>query len=667
MADDASPRTVNPTDGLANVVTGQGTERDKRSYSGWSIAGRQLSAVEIDSAYRSSWLVRKIHDVIPAEMTKNWRAWNLEGKEADAIGDEEKRLNVREVFHEALRLGALRGGAAIIMGLDGDAATPAPPTVGPRGLKYLYVTTRDHLTFNELDSDLQSEGFGLPTMFQLTAAGRTQQDVHPSRVLIFPGVPATKLSTGTLAQDVVWGLPKLEAINSAIMDAETAMGGVAAMIPEALVDIIGIPGLTSMVSTAKGEKDLAKRLQVAKLMRSQFRAVTLDSGDGTEGSGEKWETRQLSFGGLPDLIMTFLQMVAGAADMPLTRLVGAPPKGMNATGEHDEKNFLAMVKGRQDTELRRRLERMDAYLLPSAGVKDVKASFSFNPLAETTPQEQAELDNLTADTYNILATTGLIQHDALAKTLVSELNERATFPGLADNVSASTSPLPAVEMAKNATLVATAKAATPTLGASPSKPGQSAARATRRGAQKAAKDGLAALDAEAITGLRTVTVGDEVLTLRTISLDEVRDATPRSLYVSRKLLNPQEFLNHWRGQGVEDLMAAGDLHVTVMYSLIPVDWMKVPADWSRTDNGRLLIPPGGPRVVEQLGDSDVQEFNSSELQWRYDQIVEAGAVPSHREYRPHVSFRKSDELDVMKLKPYVGRFLFAPEVFEEIV
>lgn len=679
MPDDASP-AAKPLvgDGLANVATGQGLPgRDKLAHGFWHLGARLVSPQQIEAAYRTSWLVRRVHDVIPSDMVKNWRAWNLKGAETDKLADEEKRLQVRAVMREGLRLGRLRGGAAVVMGLPGNPAEPAPKTIAPGQLKYLWVTTRDWLTVPAINRDLTSDGFGQPEKFVLSAPGMFNQDVHPSRVLVFKGMPGAGFHTGMSEIDEFWGYPLLESLNECVQNAHTAMDGIAAMIPEAMVDIISIPNLTSMVSTSAGETMLAKRLQVAKLMRSQFQAALMDAGDGTEGSGETWETRQLTFAGLPELMNSFLQFVAGAAGMPFTKLVGAPPEGMNATGEHDERNYEGDLKTRQDAELRPNLEALDVFLTQSAGVKDPKATFNFNPLHESTPEEQGELDNLTADTFNILQTTGLIQHDALAKTLVAVLNARPTFPGLAENVDASTLPLPAEQEAQNATLQAQAKAVAPVMGANAKKPGQGAMRATRRAANAAAKSAKdAGMVNDAVAGVRTLMLGDEVVSLRAVSLAELRDAVPRSLYVSRKLLNPQELLNHFRAQLAEEdrseLMAAGDLHVTVIASTNEVDWMRLPADWSSDQRGRLLVRPGGPRAVSRLGDYLVQEFASDDLRWRFDSLVAAGVEPRWPDFKPHVSFLLDQDGDdalepAPELKPYQGRLLFGPEIFEQVI
>ena len=46
---------------------------------------------------------------------------------------------------------------------------------------------------------------------------------------------------------------------------------------------------------------------------------------------------------MPDMIITYLQMVAGAADIPITRLLGTSPKGFNATGAHEIETYNQML------------------------------------------------------------------------------------------------------------------------------------------------------------------------------------------------------------------------------------------------------------------------------------------------------------------------------------
>ena len=72
--------------------------------------------------------------------------------------------------------------------------------------------------------------------------------------------------------------------------------------------------------------------------------------------------------GLPEMVRTFLQVAAGAADIPVTRLLGQSPTGLSATGESDTRNYYDMIAARQELDLRPQLERLDRLILRSEGL-----------------------------------------------------------------------------------------------------------------------------------------------------------------------------------------------------------------------------------------------------------------------------------------------------------
>ena len=74
------------------------------------------------------------------------------------------------------------------------------------------------------------------------------------------------------------------------------------------------------------EKRVMRRLEIAQAAKSNHRAVIRDA-------AETWEQRQITWGGMPEIIMTYVSLVAAASDIPATRLMGKAPDGMNATGE----------------------------------------------------------------------------------------------------------------------------------------------------------------------------------------------------------------------------------------------------------------------------------------------------------------------------------------------
>jgi hypothetical protein len=146
----------------------------------------------------------------------------------------------------------------------------------------------------------------------------------------------------------------------------------------------------------------------------------------------------------------------------------------------------------------------------------------------------------------------------------------------------------------------------------------------------------------------------------------VDDTAP--LYVSRQLLNAADLIAWAKGQGFKVTVPAADMHVTILYSKQPVDWFGMGQPWSDDDQGRTIVPPGGPRAVEQFGEGAVVlRFASADLQWRHDSMVERGASHDFDSYSPHVTISYDAEgVDLSKVEPYQGELRFGPEIFEPI-
>lgn len=147
------------------------------------------------------------------------------------------------------------------------------------------------------------------------------------------------------------------------------------------------------------------------------------------------------------------------------------------------------------------------------------------------------------------------------------------------------------------------------------------------------------------------------------------DMTPRSLYVSRKVVNVSEIKAWARTQGIT-IPADQELHVTLIHDENPIDWAKVEADWTNSEDGRLRIPPGGARSLEMFGkDSDskvaVLEFVSRALGYRREEFLAAGASADFAEYRPHITLGPGPIPPTAT--PYQGAIVLGPEIFEEVL
>lgn len=601
-------------DGLVNFATRIGTAADKSTYGRYVVDAMTL--LDLDAAYRTGWF-RKICDIPPSDEVREWRVWT--GADADQvtkIDNEEKRLDIRRKVREARILARKDGGACLLMGLPGDPSQPAPN--GSLGsLQFVTVLTRQEITPGDRDMNPMSPSFGSPAFYTLANGDGTR--VHPSRVIRFIGNPLRNFQWDG------WGESLWVELRDAVNKADQIAAGIASLVDEAKLDIVHIKGMMANLASAEYEGLLLKRWTSVMALKSTVNALMLD-GDDT------YEQKSLTFQGLTDIQNNALVIMAGRADIPATRLLGRSPAGMNATGESDLRNYYDRIRSGQQTDLGPTIKPMDDALVASAlGSLPPDISYEWSPLYQMSEKEAAEVEKLFADTTEKYANMGAIPDTALTALVRDGLIERGQWPGAQK----------AYEEADKAGEI-------PEMLEEPSE------------ADLAAEEALMA----ARTGIVPNAAGNLPVNTRLAA----NDALPRTLYVSRAVVNADE-IKAW---AVEQGFAAvdEDLHVTVALSREPIDWMKVPSEWSfGNKDGHLEIMPGGARVVEPIGTSGAIAllFNSSDLSWRHRAIIEAGASWDFSDYQPHITITyDGNDVDWRKVEPYRGAIKLGPEIFEEV-
>jgi len=622
-------------DGLTNLVSRLGSRADRNTQSFYTVPYQ--GQPQLEAAYRSSWLTRKVTDLPPFEMTRAGRVWNAEPDQIEALEATEMALQLWAKIRKALSVARLHGGSAIIFGVR--QGSPDQPlrveNLGKNSLRYAIVVSKHQLSapYGQ-DLDPESDFYMQPAMWELQTKNGGRVKIHPSRVFTFHGAPLPEGATTISWLDQFWGDPILYALKAAIDNAETSQAAVATLLHELKQDIIWIPGLTEQIATQEAEERLARRLSAVTTFKGMFGTLFLDGGDpdaaGDSPVGkEEWETRQLSFAQMPETLRQFIAIVAGAADIPVTRLMGESPGGLQSTGKGEQDDFNKGISSKQIAELKPTLVRMDEILLRSVlGQRPPEISWTFAPLEEMSEAQRSEIDKRDAETVDIYVRTNLIPMDALAKVTANRMTESGRWPGLDQAIDESDQ-----------------------------EPGEAKLAATELAQQAANENTVAGMEE------RGAVSRDQALALLT-------DARPRTLYVQRKLLNAAEFIAWARGQGFETTTPADDLHVTIAFSRQPVDWMKVGETWNNDKAGKLTVAPGGARIVEPLGDKGavVLLFSSSELSWRHEEIKRAGASFDFSEYQPHVTitYAAPEGLDLSKVEPFRGKLEFGPEIFEEV-
>lgn len=407
-------------DGLANVAASIGVPGSKQFASTYAIP--VYNQHEASAAYATTWM-KKIIDLKSDDAFRKWRTWQGDAGQITKITQYENRLKLRDRLIHAYRLAQIYGGAAIYLGgLPGLPSQPVRDNIAAGSLKYITVLPREKCTAGERNDDPTSEGYGEPSFWNVG-----NQRIHPSRLVILRG--DFRPDDGIVQNDG-YGLPLWVGLQSAVTNMDSASQVIIEMLFEAKIDIFRIPNLTESFATDGYEQKLIQRIQTANRLKSVANALVLDGG-ASEGAGEEFETKQLSFASLPDLLDRFMMLLSGAADIPQTKMFGRAPQGMNATGESDAKNWADIISAIQELKINPAIAHLDEYLIKSAlGTRPPEMFSQWNSLYSTSEKEGAEIEKSYADGFKIRVETGAIDADALAKSELNRMIETGRYPGI---------------------------------------------------------------------------------------------------------------------------------------------------------------------------------------------------------------------------------------------
>jgi phage-related protein (TIGR01555 family) len=145
-----------------------------------------------------------------------------------------------------------------------------------------------------------------------------------------------------------------------------------------------------------------------------------------------------SLADLDAVIMSQYQLVAAAANVPATKLLGTTPKGFNATGEYEESSYHEELESIQANDLAPLIERhhllvMRSHIAPKViNGAPISTSVVWAPLDSPTAKELAETNNSKANADKALVESGAIDAFDVRKRLREDKD--SGYYGIAESV-----------------------------------------------------------------------------------------------------------------------------------------------------------------------------------------------------------------------------------------
>lgn len=385
------------------------------------------------SLYRNNWLARRIIDLIPKDMLKNgWKyECDIPPELIDKLYKTERLTRLNASLLQGLNWGRLYGGAAGLMMIDGQEEQLIEPLnldeVMPGDFRGLLIVDRWSGAYPDLSlvEDINSPEFGLPEYYEFTDyAKKTTHKVHHSRILRFTG---DDLPQWELQAETYWGSSVIESVFEEIKKRDNTSHNLAGLIFLSNLRILKMSDLGELLAgtNQNSVQQFYQTISAQNWLQSNFGIYVMSKDD-------EFQNLTANFSGLNELYESFMLDVSGAAQIPVTKLFGRSPAGMNATGESDLRNYYDVVEGYQESRLRPILEKLLPVLAMSTlGHVPDDIDISFSPIETPTDKDMGESIRWRTEAVYGAHDRGLIS-DQLA---LKELKQMSEGTNIFSNVS----------------------------------------------------------------------------------------------------------------------------------------------------------------------------------------------------------------------------------------
>ena len=358
---------------------------------------------------------RKMVSTIAEEMTRKWITLRAIGDDdktdrMDAIEAELKRLNVREVFRLADENDGYFGRGQIYIEVKaptGDLASKNPDELDkPLFLDPAKVSMGSLVSLRSIEpvwtypktynaDDPLSASFYKPDGWYVMA-----KSVHNSRLLTFISRPVPDLFKASYN---FGGLSLAQIAEPYVANWLRTRDSVGDMVHS--FSLSGIKTDMSSALSGDGGVGIFERAELLVKMRDNRGLFMADV-------NEEFFQFNVPLSGLDLLQAQAQEQMASISSIPLVKLLGVTPSGLNASSDGEIRVFYDSIHARQENLFRAPLKHViDLIQLSLFGDIDDDIDFKFEPLYQMSELDQANVHKLEADTDAVLIGVNVITTD----------------------------------------------------------------------------------------------------------------------------------------------------------------------------------------------------------------------------------------------------------------
>jgi phage-related protein (TIGR01555 family) len=413
--------------GFGTPSLGQGAEYTlvRISYDYWQLV----------TLFRNHWISRRIVEVPAQDMVKAWPRLtsDLEPKDLTRVDRALRKTNTKNNVLTGLTWGRLFGGAGGLMVIDGQENELDRPldldSIKIGAYKGLIPFDRwaGITPVGDVCTDINRPlDFNKPETYEVRVAGGASFKVHSSRLLRFlgPTVPTPEVEAQSW-----WGISVLEPTYESITMLDNMGWNILSLTFRANLLGMKFPELAQLLSGLGSSQAASQKFEQRMSALNQLMSINSLIPLPADGS---IESTQFSFGGLGEIFQLFQLNLAGAAQMPVTRLFGRTYNGLGQAGDGDERIYEEKIATDQATYLAPQLEKLyPVVCMSELGEVPDDLDLTFPSIRVLDEKEKAELAKSVADTTAVYLNGGIMSPRVVAR----EVKQSSDITGIGTNLT----------------------------------------------------------------------------------------------------------------------------------------------------------------------------------------------------------------------------------------